>query len=170
MCGIVGYVGKKSVVPVILEACDGSNIADTIPPESPLPERPVCRFAAPKASCAIWKKPCARSRSPELRHRPHPLGHARPSHRRERSSSPRLHRQDRRRAQRHRRELSQPEEEADRRRPQVHHRNRHRNHRAPGREVFLKTGNGHRPSLEEAVRKTVKQLTGVFALAVISDR
>src|SRR6201995_3173884 len=33
---------------------------------------------------------------------------------------------------------------------------------------FLKTGNGHRPSLEEAVRKTVLQLTGVFALAVIA--
>src|SRR5690242_10605881 len=36
-------------------------------------------------------------------------------------------------------------------------------------EAFHHKGNGHRPSLEEAVRKTVKQLTGVFALAVISE-
>jgi glucosamine--fructose-6-phosphate aminotransferase (isomerizing) len=35
-------------------------------------------------------------------------------------------------------------------------------------ERILKTTNGHKSSLEEAVRKTVSQLTGVFALAVIS--
>src|SRR5262249_60661404 len=33
---------------------------------------------------------------------------------------------------------------------------------------YFQSGNGHRSSLEEAVRKTVTQLTGVFALAVIS--
>jgi len=57
MCGIVGYVGKKRVVPVILDGLrrleyrgyDSAGIAVA-------GTATACRFAAPRASSATWKK------------------------------------------------------------------------------------------------------------------
>ena len=35
MCGIVGYIGPKKVVPVIIEGFGNSNTGDTTPRASP---------------------------------------------------------------------------------------------------------------------------------------
>ena len=106
MCGIVGYVGKKRVVPVIIEGLrrleyrgyDSAGIAVAGNGDG-------LRFAAPRENCATWKMSSGRSRLRNLRHWPHALGDPRPSHGRKRPSASRLHRPDRRGAQRHRRKL-----------------------------------------------------------------
>ncbi len=61
------------------------------------------------------------------------------------------------------------EAEADRGRPQVPHRDRHRSHRPPGGEEPERRRQWPSVPLEEAVRRTVQLLTGVFAIAVISS-
>jgi hypothetical protein len=108
MCGIVGYVGKKQVVPVIIEGLrkleyrgyDSAGIAVAGNGEGLQIRR------ASKASCAIWKK--------LIRLNPldgtYGIGHTRwATHGRptEENAHPasRLHRRNRGRAQRHRRKL-----------------------------------------------------------------
>ena len=170
MCGIVGYVGKKSVVPVIIEGCGGWSIAATTLPESRCAAMAkACRFAAPKANCAIWKKSSASSRSTALTASATPAGPP--------TAAPRKRTPTRIAI-------------APARIVVVHNgiienyvtlkkkliEEGHKFTTETDTEIiahlvekyYLKTGNGHRPSLEEAVRKTVKELTGVFALAVIA--
>ena len=100
MCGIVGYIGPKSVVPVIIEGLrrleyrgyDSAGIAVGGSPES-RPTALELRRAPGKLrnleAVIENKSPIAR----HVRHRPHPLGHPRPPHRRKRPPPPRRHRQ-----------------------------------------------------------------------------
>ena len=134
MCGIIGYIGPKDVVPVLIDGLrqleyrgyDSAGVA-------------VVRDGAVSlrrsAGKLVESRAGDRRRSDlrRLRRRPHALGDARPADRGERPSAPRLHRQDRRRPQRHHRELSRSEAGAAAAGPQVRHRDRHRDRRASGR-------------------------------------
>ena len=62
MCGIVGYIGPKAVVPLIIEDCAGSNTAATTRRGSLSSTRTASsRFAAPRESCRISKNPLTNS-------------------------------------------------------------------------------------------------------------
>ncbi len=108
MCGIVGYVGKKQVVPIILDGLrrleyrgyDSAGIAVAGNGDKLQVRRAEGKLR--NLEEAIRLKPLAGT---------YGIGHTRwathgTSDRRKRASSSRLHRKDRRRAQRHRRELS----------------------------------------------------------------
>ena len=134
MCGIIGYIGAKQLVPILIDGLrrleyrgyDSAGVA-------------VVRERRDRAAAQRRQAGAARGGAREqparggVRHRPHALGDARPADRGERAPAPRLHRPHRRRPQRHHRELPRAEAAAAARRAHVRHRDRHRDRRAPGR-------------------------------------
>ena len=134
MCGIIGYIGDKQVLPILIDGLrrleyrgyDSAGVAVVRDGTIEL-RRSAGKLARLEE---VDRREPARRR---VRHRPHALGDARPSDRGKRASAPRLHRPHRRRPQRHHRELSRSEEAAAEGRAHLRHRDRHRDRRASRR-------------------------------------
>ncbi len=166
MCGIVGYVGSGSSIEVLLgglkrleyRGYDSAGVA-VLDGEGVIGSR---KHAGKLGILVddLDREPAARRAH---RHRPHPLGDARRTDRRQRASALRRRRQARADPQRHHRELRRAQAGAARRRRHLHERDRHRGRRAARRARLPATPG----DLTEALRQTVGRLHGAFTLLVM---
>ena len=133
MCGIVGYVGQKQALDVVVTGLrrleyrgyDSAGVAVVV--DGPA-RRPQEGRQAGQPGVPPGQRPAA---GLHHRHRPHPLGHPRRPDRPQRPPAPQRGRPRRRHPQRHHRELRRAARRADRRRRPAGVGDRHRGRRPP---------------------------------------
>ena len=146
MCGIVGYVGGREAVPVLIEGLsrleyrgyDSAGIAILGSSKGTQVFRRVGRVRDLEAALP-------RRLAGQDRHRAHPVGHPRPGDRAERPPAEQRRRPDHRRPQRHHRQRRRAPRPAGRPGRDVHLRDRHRDHRPPGGALGRGHPGGRRP-------------------------
>ena len=158
MCGIIGYIGPKSVVPVLIEGLkkleyrgyDSAGVA--VVDQGKVQVRRV-KGKIRSSRRAFRKSPLDGA---------YGLGHTRwATHGRPSEENAHPHRDcigpDRHRPQRHHRELSRPQAEAQGRRPYVPDRDRHRGHRPPHRKIFQGIARRGRAGGDRRARRRVRR-------------
>ena len=143
MCGIVGYVGARPALGIVLDGLrrleyrgyDSAGVAviadgELLHRASGPASSPTWRRRSPSRATAAGP---GRHRHRTDRHRAHPLGHPRRPDRPQRAPAPLGRRPGRGHPQRHHRELRQAARRARGRRRRVRQRHRHRVRRAPAR-------------------------------------